>query len=96
MKTLWYTVFKITSGNHSDIQCHRELDLWPTCPKINKDHLLVMTNSLVKYQYVINNGFYENYDIQSQFELWPRDPIINRGHLLVMTNINMIYGFQDN
>ena len=50
----WITYLKminnlqILSGNHFAIYAHCEHDLWPTDPKTNKDHLLIMTNPFVK------------------------------------------------
>ena len=46
-------VFKITSGNHINIQGQCDLDLKP--------HLLVITNHLVKiYENLMINSFQEN------------------------------------
>ena len=41
-------VFKIINRNHSDIQGH--FDLLPGDLKVNRDHLQVLTNYLVKYE----------------------------------------------
>jgi hypothetical protein len=38
------------SGNHTNIQETRDLDLWPSDPKINKGHLLVISSQYVKYE----------------------------------------------
>ena len=49
-------IFKIISGNHFNIQGNRDLDLCPCDPKINRGHLLVMTNLHVKYEDAVING----------------------------------------
>ena len=101
-------LFKIISGNHFNIQGHRDLDLWPIDTKMNRGHLLVMTNLHVKNDDFVVNGFQENqknhFNIQGlcDLDLWLSDTKINRGHLLVMTNLHVKYevfvinGFQDN
>ena len=50
------------SGIHFEIQGHCDLDLWPTDHKIDRGHLLVLTNLHVKYEeFVIYvNGFQDN------------------------------------
>ena len=58
MKTKWRTVFKTMSGNNFAIQGH--CDLWPTDPKINRGHLLVMTNLHVKYEAFVIYSFQDN------------------------------------
>jgi hypothetical protein len=40
----------IISGNHITIQGRRDLDFKPNDPKVNKVHLLVITNQYVKYE----------------------------------------------
>ena len=46
--------------NHYDIQCHCDLDLWHSNPKINRDHLLGMISVHVKYEDFVINGFQDN------------------------------------
>jgi hypothetical protein len=108
MKTLSWILFKIISGNHSDISGPCDLDLWPSDPKINRVHLLVVTNQYVKYMDFVIITFQDNQ--QKPFwhwrpcdlDLWPCYFNINRGHLLVMTNLYVKYddfvmnSFQDN
>ena len=33
------------------LKCHCDLDLWPRNPKVNRGHLLIMTNHLTKLEY---------------------------------------------
>jgi hypothetical protein len=67
----------------------RPLNKWP---KINKSHLIIMTNQYLKYEDFVINSFQDNEgnhtNIQEpcDLDLWPSDPKIYRGHLLVMTN----------
>ena len=84
-------IFKIISGNHFNIQghCKFTIDL-----VINRGHLLVMTNHLVKYENLMINKFQENEwkPFWHSKSLLPvncqSDPKINRDHLLVMTNLS--------
>ena len=86
-----------------------DLDLWRSDPKINRGHLLVMTNQHVKYEdfviyivFKIISGNHFNIQGHCDLDLWPSDPKINRGHLLVMTNLHVtyedfvMYSIQDN
>ena len=96
------------SGNHFDIQVQCDLDLGPSEPKINRGHLLVMTNLQVKYEGSVINGFQDisgNYFIiqgNCDLDFWPSDSKINWGYLLLIMNLHVkyedfvIYGIQDN
>ena len=56
----WLMVFKKMSENHFDIQRSLGQDLWPTEPKSNRIHLLVMANVHVRYENFVINGFQDN------------------------------------
>jgi hypothetical protein len=45
------------SSNHSDLKVPCDLDHWPSDPKINRGHLLVVTNHYVKYEDFVINTF---------------------------------------
>jgi hypothetical protein len=48
------------SWNYTNIQGPCDLDLWPSDPKINNGHILVMTNQFVKYEDFVINSFHIN------------------------------------
>jgi hypothetical protein len=95
-------------GNHTNIQGPCDLDLWPSDPKINRGHLLVMTNQYVKYEDFVMHSFQDNKRTPfwhlrpSYLDLWTSDPKSITGHLLVTTNHYVKYEdfaiitFQDN
>ena len=56
METLRLIILMILSGNQFYINEHCDLDLWPTEPKINGDHVLIETNHHVKYEDSVING----------------------------------------
>ena len=56
------------SGNNFDIQGN--YDIWLSEPKINRGHLLIMTNLHVKYEDIVINDFQDN----------QRKPIFIQGH----------------
>ena len=49
-------VLKILSRNQFYINKHCDLDLWPTEPKNNRDHVLIETNHHVKNEGSAING----------------------------------------
>ena len=61
MKTLWYMVFKITSVHYFSIEGHCDLNLWPSDPKINRCHLILLTILYMKYEDFVINGFQDNH-----------------------------------
>jgi hypothetical protein len=74
-----------------------DFDLWPSDLKINRGHLLIMTNLHVKYE---DCGSKESQGIgrksflksrRCDLDLWPSDLKINRGYLLIMTNLHAKY-----
>ena len=69
----WFIVFKKMSGKHFSIQGQYDLDLWPRNPKVNRGHLLVMNNHLVKYKNVLLKIIIKmsgnHFDIQCHCEL---------------------------
>ena len=50
MRSLGQSVLKLLIGNRFSCKGHTDLDLWPTDLKINRFHLLVMTNTPTKYE----------------------------------------------
>jgi hypothetical protein len=80
------------SGNHKDIEGPCDLDLWSSDPKINRGHLLDITNQYVKNKYFVINSFQDNQQNHSDIygpcdlDFWPSDQKINRCHFLVITN----------
>ena len=52
-------VFKKIIGNHFNFQGLGNLDLWPSDPKINRGHSLVITKLHIKYEDCFN-GFQDN------------------------------------
>ena len=94
IKTLWYILFKKINGKHFDIEGQWP---WPSDPKINRGHLLVMANLHVKYEDFVLYTFQEisgnHFDIQGHcdLDLWSSNPKFNRGHLLIMTNLHVKY-----
>jgi hypothetical protein len=76
------------SGNHTNIQEPCDLDLWPSAHKINRGHLVVMTNQYVKYEDFVINSFQDNKrkPFWHFMPRWSSDPKSNTDHLLVMTN----------
>jgi hypothetical protein len=70
MKTLWWIVTKIMSGNNSDILSPCDLDLWLSDPKIDKGLPLVNTNQYLKHVVCVMNTFQDNQ--RKPFRhLWP-------------------------
>ena len=76
----------------------RSLWTWPLTywPKINRGHLLVMTNPHVKWTIVLKKMSRNHFDIQDHcdLDLWPTDSKIDRGHKNVKDFV--INGFQYN
>jgi hypothetical protein len=75
--------------------------------KINRGHLIVMTNQYQKYEDFVINSFQDKMETILPSRtlwpcLWPSDQKINRGHSLLITNhyvkyeVFVINKFQDN
>ena len=50
LRSLGPSVLKLLIGNRFSAKGHTDLDLWPTDLKINRVHLLVMTNQPTKFE----------------------------------------------
>jgi hypothetical protein len=75
----------------------RPLWPWPSDPKMNRGHLLVMTNHYEKYEdfvmHILKKISRSHFDIKGHYDLdlWSSDPKINRGinSLWLITRWNM-------
>jgi len=90
---LGITILELSSWNHFTISVHRDLDLWHSDLKLNRDHLRVMINVFMKFHdprhkrswVIIRKPF--NYFGHHDHDFWPSD--LKRGHMRVMINVPM-------
>ena len=74
---------------------YHSMSMWPSVPKINRGHPLVINNHLVKYENLMTNSLQDiqSFDIQGHcdYNVWPSDNKVYSGHLHVITNSHVIY-----
>jgi hypothetical protein len=97
MKTVGQRFLKLLGGEAFWSQGPCDVDLWPSDLKINRGHLLNMTNLHAKYEdcgsrnlkLLGGQAFFSqgSHDL----DLWPSDLKINRGQLLNMANLHAKY-----
>ena len=86
---------QLLSGNHFSAEGYHDLGLWPSDLKINRGHLLLVTNLHTKYEVPgpKQSSVIERKPFFSQRSPWPwpTDIKINRGHLQVSTKLHTKY-----